>query len=300
MRIASNTVSDNIIREIQQLASQQAKLQNEVSTGQRISQPEDDPAAVDRILNLRNESRELAQFSSNANRALEISQATFAGLTELKKTSDRATEIGTLSNGAIGADARQAYGAELDQLIEQAIQLGNSKLGNDYLYAGAAVDQAPIVATRDANGQVTAVTYAGDAQPAGIPLSATSSVTPFTDGATNQSMAGFINHLVALRDGLNHNDSAAITAAQSSLLDTENVLVSAVAEQGAVQTRIETSQSQQAAVSQNLDSLVSDETSADLPSTIVRLNQAQTAYQAALQSAAKIMQTSLLDYLPVS
>jgi flagellin-like hook-associated protein FlgL len=73
-----------------------------------------------------------------------------------------------------------------------------------------------------------------------------------------------------------------------------------VAEQGAVQTRIETSQSQQAAVSQNLDSLVSDETSADLPSTIVRLNQAQTAYQAALQSAAKIMQTSLLDYLPVS
>ena len=47
----------------------------------------------------------------------------------------------------------------------------------------------------------------------------------------------------------------------------------------------------------DLESLVSRETDADLPTTVVRLNQAQTAYQAALQSAANIMQVSLLDYL---
>ena len=34
-----------------------------------------------------------------------------------------------------------------------------------------------------------------------------------------------------------------------------------------------------------------------LPLTIVRLNQSQTAYQAALQSAANIMRISLLDYI---
>jgi flagellar hook-associated protein 3 FlgL len=34
-----------------------------------------------------------------------------------------------------------------------------------------------------------------------------------------------------------------------------------------------------------------------MPSTIVKLNQTQTAYQAALQSAANIMKLSLLDYI---
>ena len=52
MRISSNNVADAIVRQIQNLSNQQAKLQNQVSTGQRISQPEDDPAAVGRVLTL--------------------------------------------------------------------------------------------------------------------------------------------------------------------------------------------------------------------------------------------------------
>ena len=39
------------------------------------------------------------------------------------------------------------------------------------------------------------------------------------------------------------------------------------------------------------------ETDADMPSVIVKLNQSQTAYQAALQSASNIMRMSLLDYM---
>ena len=50
MRIASNTVSDGIVRQIQQLGVQQARLQTQVSTGLRISQPDDDPAAIGRVL----------------------------------------------------------------------------------------------------------------------------------------------------------------------------------------------------------------------------------------------------------
>jgi flagellar hook-associated protein 3 FlgL len=42
---------------------------------------------------------------------------------------------------------------------------------------------------------------------------------------------------------------------------------------------------------------VSKETDADMPTTIMKLNQTQTAYQAALQSAASIMKISLLDYI---
>ena len=64
-----------------------------------------------------------------------------------------------------------------------------------------------------------------------------------------------------------------------------------------MQTRIQVNQSQQTDRSQELQKLVSGEVDADMPSTIVRLNQAQTAYQASLQSSAKIMKLSLLDYI---
>jgi flagellar hook-associated protein 3 FlgL len=106
-----------------------------------------------------------------------------------------------------------------------------------------------------------------------------------------------VNNLVALRDALTANDRTAVAAAQDDLIDDENSLVSSIAELGGIQTRIEASQSQLKDRATNLASLVSDEVDADLPTTIVKLNQATTAYQAALQSGAKIMQLSLLDYI---
>lgn len=77
MRVATTTVSDNIVRQIQLLGNQQGKLQNQVATGQRISQPEDDPAAVGRVLNLETERRHVTQYANNTAKALEITQASF-------------------------------------------------------------------------------------------------------------------------------------------------------------------------------------------------------------------------------
>ena len=92
-------------------------------------------------------------------------------------------------------------------------------------------------------------------------------------------------------------NTSAVAAVQPNLTASENTLVTSIANVGGVQTRIEASQTQQADRLTSIDGLVSAEADADLPSTIVKLNQTQTAYQAALQSAVNIMKTSLLDYL---
>lgn len=297
MRIASNTIQDDIVRQIQRLNTQSAKLQGQVASGQRISQVADDPAAAARVLDRQSELRRVDQFTRNADRALEVSAASFAGLREIKEISDRASELATLGQGIASPEAMGAYAAEVDQLIEQLMQLGNSKLGNDHLFAGAAVDTEPFTATRDAQNRVTAAAYAGDATQVAIPLSETASVSPFTSGATNLGIRDLVNQLVGLRDSLEAADGAGLSAAQSGLIAGEDVLVSALAEHGAVQMRIDVNRQQQQVHSDNLVSLIASETSADLPETIVRLNQAQTAYQAALQSAANIMRLSLLDYI---
>jgi flagellar hook-associated protein 3 FlgL len=297
MRITDYTVATNIVGQIQQLSSQQAKLQTQVSTGQRIFQPEDDPAAVGRVLNLQTEQRDIAQFQNNAARALQISQATYSGLQSVKTVSDRASQIGTLGTGDLNSSQYQAYATEVNQLIEQTLQAANSKNGNDYLFAGTAVDTAPYVAARDAQGNVTGITYAGNTSQLSVPISQNSSIAPNSSGATNTNLRDFLNQLVSLRDALNAGDSAAVTTAQTGLNSSEDHLVSALAETGGIQARIQANQTEQTNRATDIQKLVSDETSADLPSTIVKLQQTQTAYQAALQSAVNIMHTSLLDYL---
>jgi len=297
MRITNHTLSESLIRQIERRSTEQARLQAQVATGQRIAQPEDDPSAVGRVLQLESEQRQIGQFQRNADRALELSQASFSGLQQIKKVSDRVTEIGTLGAGAIsGAEAR-AYASEVDQLIEQTLQLANTRFRNDYIFAGTAVDTPPFVASRDADGSVTSVVYGGNAERMPIQLSEHATIEAGATGETNVGLRDMLNRLVDLRDALLANDPSAVTATQAGLIESEDLLVNALAEHGGVDTRIEANRIQQQQRTDNLEGLVSSESELDLPAAIVRLSQSQTAYQAALQSAANIMKISLLDYI---
>lgn len=297
MRITHHSQSETIVRQIQLLAGRQSLLQAQVATGQRIFQPEDDPSAVGRVLDLTSEQRTIEQYLRNADRALAVSQASYAGLQMLKRLSDRATEIATLGAGATSPAAAAAYAAEVDQLLEQGLQLGNSKLGNEYLFAGTANNAPAYSAVRDGTGKITATAYDGNADRALIPLSPHSSIAAVTTEETNLAVRDFLSGLVALRDALRAGDSSAVIGVQSQLLEAEDQVVSALAEHGAVQMRIEANRNEQQERTTNLEKLVSAETDVDLPSAIMRLNQVQTAYEAALQSGASIMRLSLLDYI---
>lgn len=299
MRIANTTVSDSVLTQLQKLSVRQSLLQNQLATGQKLFQPEDDPSAVGRIMILDTENRQIQQFKTNANRALEISQATYSGLQDVKKISDRAGEIATLGAGASSPDAYHAYAKEVNQLIEQALQLGNAKLRNDYLFAGTALTTKPFVETRvpPITGDITAVTYSGNANQSNVQISELSSLSPGSSGATNTGMGTFLSNLVALRDALNSASSTAVAATQPSLEASENLLVNALSEQGAIQLRIEVVKNQQETRAGNLEKLISDEADADMATTAVKLSQTSTSYEAALSSATKILQMSLLDYL---
>ena len=297
MRVTTNSNDSQMLAQIQKLSALQTRLQTQVSTGQRIFQPEDDPAAMGRVLALETERNQLTQFASNTTYALDVSQASFSGLNAIKKISDRAGELSTLGAGEMNPDALKTNATEVNQLIEQGVQLANSQLRNNYLFAGTAVDSPPFVATRDASGNITGVSYAGNVTQAGVQITSTASIAPGTSGATNQQLADFLNHLVQMRDALNTGVSTNVSAVQPALVTDENNLVSALSEHGAIQMRIEISQSQQQDRMGNIDKLVSSETDVDLPASITLLNQASVAYQAALQSSTKIMGMALLDYL---
>lgn len=297
MRVPTRSISETAIAQLQKLGSQQAQLQKQVATNQRIFLPSDDPAAMGRLLTIDDEQNRIGQFKRNINVASNLAQASYAGLDGLAGLASRAGELATLGAGVLSPEAAQAYGSEVDQLLEQAVQLGNTRFGGDYLYAGNALDTEPFTVARDGAGRVTAAAYAGGTAGASVRLSETAAIDPRTGADTNLGIRDFINRLVALRDALDANNGAAVAAAGAGLEASTDPLFAAISENGAIQLRIQIAETQQETRADSLERLASSEADADLPSTVVKLTQTTTAYEAAMASASKIMNLSLLDYL---
>jgi flagellar hook-associated protein 3 FlgL len=108
---------------------------------------------------------------------------------------------------------------------------------------------------------------------------------------------GIFSHLAALRDALQGNNQAAITAAAAGLKDDYDRVVQIRGETGARVQEIESRQ--QRLDDQNLatKSLLSSLEDVDFTDAIARFQTLQTALQASLQTSAKVLNLSLLDFL---
>lgn len=310
MRVTANTFPNSLVDQLNRLAVRQNNLQSQAATGQRITLPEDDPAAMRRVLDLQTEARSVSQYQGNIDRHRELATASYAGMSGLKKISDRASEIATLADGLKSPDELAAYAAELNEMIKQGVDVANSKNRGDYIFAGTKSDQPPFNATTDANGQVTAVVYDGNANLAESEIASGVTVTGQSLGANttgagprglltdSRTGADFFNHLISLRDNLVSGNTAAINATNLKQIaaDQDNFIFH-FSTNGSVQSRLDATSAIGKSRAGSLESLVSKEADADLSTTLVRLNQTQTAYQAALQSGGKILGQSLLDYL---
>ncbi len=284
--------------QLQQLSSQQATFQNEISTGQRMTLPSDDSAAMGRVMEYSEEKQRLQQYAKNTTQALDINQTTYSSLTDLKTISDRAGELGVLGTGINGSTDTQSYAKELNQLIEQGLQTVNASFAGQHIFGGTQTDTAPFTAQRDASGNITSVSYAGSTTtPPQFNIGEGSTISPYTSAATNQQMGTFLNNLVAMRDALQSGDVSSIQAAQPGLQTSEDNILGAVTDVGATQTRLQAATAQSTSRFNELTQLSSKDTDADMSTTIVKLTHAQTAYQAALQVGAQVMRLSLLNYL---
>ena len=311
MRVTSNTFTDTFINQLRVLSARQQRLQNQAASGQRISLPEDDPAAVQRTLNLNAEAQAIKQYSANITTLQDRATASFDAMKAIKKVSDRAGEIATLADGTKSPDELRSYATELSQLIQQAAQVMNTQYRGDYIFGGTQTNQPPFALTTDANGAVTSVTYQGNTSVAENEFGSGVTVAVDVPGANatgtgprglitdSRTGADFFNHLISLQNHLIGGDTDAIaTTDRPALANDEDNLIFQIGNNGAVQTRLETAATTLSNRSLSLKGLISKETDADLAETLVQYNQAQYAYQAALQSGAGIMQLSLLDYLP--
>jgi len=310
MRVTANTFPNSLLQQLNSLSQRQNKLQNQAATGQRVQLPEDDPVAMHRVLDLQAEGKAVNQYQRNIARLQEVATDSFTSIKALKTVSDRAREISISADGLKSQDELNIFANEVTQLIKRAVHTVNAKNQGDYLFSGTLSDQAAYVMTTDANGNVTGVTYQGNTTLAESEIASGVTLGPYTIGENNSGSgprglitdnrvgADFFNHLISLQNNLLAGNVAAIeTTDRANLSQDEDNFLYHLGTNGAIQSRLETTNAIADQRTDTLEVLVSKEADADLAETLVRLNQTQTAYQAALQSAGKILGSSLLDYL---
>ena len=298
MRIPTDSISNSLIQQLQQLNAQQSQYQQELSTGNRITNPSDDPAAMGQVLDMGSQLQSLQQLSANNAQATQITQQSYSALSSMQGISTSATELATEgASGTTSPTSYQAYSQQLNQLLNQGLQTANSQYNNTYLFGGTQTTTPPFTATYDSSGNITGVTYTGTATGASMLTGKGTPVSPYTDGTTNQGMADFLNNLVSLRNAMDAQSTTAVQAVQPDLQTSEDNILTSVSSVGAVQAGLEAQQTLNQSGFTALQTLVSNDTSTDVATTSVQLTQTQDAYQAALEAGAKIMQTSLLTYL---
>lgn len=309
MRVSANTFSETLISQLGNLAVRQARLQKQAATGQRVSLPEDDPVSLRRVLDLNSEFGANGQYARNISRQIELAQVTFNGIKGLKKLSDRAGEIATQVDDLKSPEELQFLGKEVTEMIKQAVNIMNSTNRGDAIFGGTIANQSPFTMTLDANNNVTAVTYNGNTSLAETEISVGNTVTSQTLGENNtgsgarglvadsRSGADLFNHLITLQNNLLAANVSAVATDRTNLANDESNILYHISSNGAIQSRLEAMDALNRERGTNLESQVSREVDADLSQTLVKLSQTQTAYQAALQSGAKTLNLSLMDYL---
>lgn len=155
MRIADKMQYNQVQKNISKNRTDMADLQNQAATQRRINKPSDDPLATTRVLASRTEEKTNAQFVKNINQAKSFLEFSDQSLNELTELLVRAKELAISQSNDASANpqSRAMTAKEVEQIYNQAIQIGNRKMGERYIFSGFKTQTMPF----DISGE-----YAGD------------------------------------------------------------------------------------------------------------------------------------------
>ena len=137
MRIPNLNVSSNVTNTIRELDQQRFTLDRQISTGQKITYPEDDGIRTGRLIQAEALKAKLAQYQRNASYASEFLNAGHLNLDNLQKLNQRAQEISRVAGSQINKSAAETYGHEIEQLVEEALNRINAQHRGRSLFGGS-------------------------------------------------------------------------------------------------------------------------------------------------------------------
>lgn len=301
MRVTQTMVTNNTLQHISDGYGKISDLQDQLSSGKKITRPSQDPVVATMGISYRTTVNHVDQYQKNVTTATKWTSTSDSALTQVDSVLQRVRELVTeASTDTYTPQQRQAAGLEVSQLQQQLVNIGNTQVGGQYIFSGS--DSAQPLLTQDAStGVVTADPQA---------LNNPNLSVEVNDGIQVQINVDpthvFSTGTGSLFDDLNNLakdlNSGTATGTQigsylSNIDSHLNEVSNAQADLGARENRLTMVQNRLDAQKSMATTIMANNEDADFPTTIVQLNQQQNVYNAALAVGAKIIQTSLVDFL---
>ncbi|WP_378950666.1 flagellar hook-associated protein FlgL [Pelosinus sp. sgz500959] len=302
MRITNNTMTYNFLNSLTKNLEKESKIQEQLADGKIIHRPSDDPIKAVRSLRNNTSLSVNTQYTQNAKDAQSWMQTTDGAMSDLSSIMTSIKEkVVQASNGTNDQQAVQAIGTDIDGLINQIVNIGNTKIGDRYIFAGQKDKTTPFVRSGDV------VTYDGDLNKISMPLQP-GMVSPNQDSVnlTGKDVFGsggteILNNLLEIKQHLMSGTSADqqwLSSTGLANLDTDHASI--LQAQTALGSRMSMYEMAGNMLEGNNTIITQDLASnedLDIPKAVTDLKTSETVYQTALQAAAKIMQVSLADFL---
>jgi len=301
MRITPQiTVSDTIYN-AQQETNQLAILQQQVSTGQRILQPSDDPAGEMQVLAGQAQINQLNTYQTNVSDAQAKLNSSVSTLTQVSNLLTQAKDLGLQgSNSGNTPSAYQAMGEQVNSILNEVVQLANTQQNGQYLYGGTA-SSTTTPFTVNAQGQVV---YNGSSQALSEPIGQGQQVQTLYAGSQVFQSPDVFQILGTLSNDLsnvnNLSPTAQIAAIQQTLTGLDNAntsVLNVVGQQSASLQNLQAVSSQIQNVQLQTQQQVGNVQDADMAQVVVSLQEQQNALEATLYSASSVLNLSLIEFL---
>jgi flagellar hook-associated protein 3 FlgL len=290
MRITEAMTLNSVLQSESRASQRMAQLSEQASSGQRVTNPSDDPAAFGSIVQRDAQIATVQARSSAATSAAGDLDLAGNALDQVTTLLDNARAIAvTQANGTQDASARALAAAQVDSLRDQLLALANTRGSSGYLFGGTATTTAPFDASANYHGNagVTHVEIADGV----LAVSNANGQQAFSAAATGGR--DVFADLQALSTALSSNNGAAIQGSIASLDASHAQVVAAQVDTGERSDRLRSASGAMSSALTQMQTARGSVADADMASTISNLQASQTAYQAALQVNKQILSLAL-------
>ncbi|MCB2340743.1 flagellar hook-associated protein FlgL [Clostridium estertheticum] len=337
MRVTNKMLSNNFLRDMRTNLTNLSKIQSQMDTGKEITKASDDPLKTSRIMQMYSEIDANKQYNSNIKNTTNWLDTTDAALSQVGNVCGRIEELlGKAGDAGYGIDQKQAIKDEINQKIQEVSQILNTSFDGKYIFGGTRGTTKPtetksIDGVNGSNSQLVYSEIGGGELVLPNPLDPTatdnstvqynqinskllvevsqgvtmdynitaSQIINYGTGAdAGKNLMGLLGDITKHLDSTDANDIKALNNADlDGIQKAMTNVLKLRSEVGAKQNRMESAQTRNEDQNFNMTEILSSTEDIDITEKTMEYATMQTVYMASLQTSAKVLQPSLLDYL---
>lgn len=173
MRITENMMRYDFLNSFNKALNQQNQLQQDLSDGLSIHKPSDNPVGTVQTLGLKTSVAENSQYTSNLKNAQTWMSNTDSAISDLNSVMVKLKSLVVSADNTKSTSNLNTIGKEIDELINNIVDIGNTKVGDRYIFGGQNDSTQPFTrqTITDPSSNLTrdVIVYSGDNQLISMP-----------------------------------------------------------------------------------------------------------------------------------